>query len=648
MKVLLEKVCEMNFFNLVFIGFLKIRFSHAFLFCSKIINLYNQEASHQIHNTMHVSERSEVYVSFFKSVNSSPSSGGGNTIGGGDANIDDSLITSFATWSSEKIDQEKADRAHSHEIDDINGLSTALQSITPSDHKHTFADIDGLQKELNSKASGNHIHEWTEIVNKPNSTPSNIDLAVTNTHNHLNRNVLDFLEGAGSTLTYKGQPVDGYRAVQTLQDRDSLPMSERKDGMLCLVLADGAVYYLRGGIDNAFWEIFTVAAGGATSANSLHYSPSGKLTSDDVQGALDELESHKANMVDIYTKAETDNKLANHTHSYNTLTNLPDLSLLHSHINKGTLDKFAEAQGELAWSGKTLGTMIADIYDSDGDGIVDKAATLQGLLATIQQLNYSVGLSGNIQQQINAISAGTVFKGEYSTFADMTIKMPSPTKGDWIFIDSDETKGHAKTQYYHDGADWIYGGGAAQVGEATETTMGGIMLAGVLSNPLGSAQNPLLNSTGVTAGLYKNANIVIDEDGRISHAETGGAAFINDTNTSDKETWSSEKVSDELNAKATKDHTHLQLHDANMLGDVILDIATLSDKRVITYNAVTSKAEWVEPQGGKVYVGSRVIAGDYRMVAGSNINLFVDEVAKTITINSTYQGAGGSGVPTLT
>lgn len=621
-----------------------------------------------------------------------PKGTGGTGGGGGDANIVDSTIDSKSTWSSAKIELEKANKIHKHEISDVNGLDTALSSIVPSNHKHpiddvtdlkdtldtksdithkheisdvngldvalsnivpsnhnhSINDVTDLKTTLDQKSDINHVHDWSSINNKPSSLPSNIDKAVTDMHTHANKNVIDFLAGPGNTLTYKGQPIDGFRSVYTLIDRDNIPLAERKDGMLCLVLTDGSMYYLKGGVDNAFWEIFSVAAGGATSASSLHYTATGNLTGVNVQAAIDELESTKASSVNIYSKAETDLKLANHTHSYNNLTDLPNLSSLHAHTNKGTLDKFSEVLGELSWNGKTLGNMIGDVYDSDGDGLVDKASTLQGLLATIQQLNYTVGLTGNIQQQFNALSAGTIFKGEYFTYADMAAAVQSPTQGYWVFVEQDETKGNAKTQYYHDGTDWIYGGGAAQVGESTQTTLGGVMLTGALDNPLGTAQNPLLNATGVAPGLYKSANIVIAEDGRISSATEGTSAFINDANSSVKETWSSSKIEDEFNAKSPRNHTHPQLHDADMLGNVQLDTKTVSDKRVVMYNAVTGKAEWTDSQGGKVYVGSRVISGDYRLASGANISLFIDEIAKTITINSTYQGGGGSGVPTLT
>ncbi|AEO93628.1 tail protein [Bacillus phage G] len=683
--------------------------------------------------------------------------GGGSSGGGGNANIDDTVISVTSTWSSNKINSAKADKAHNHEITDVVGLSEKLSNITPSEHTHAIADVldlqlslDGkadkthihqigdvmglaekletitpgdhnheidditdlqlaldrkantnhthaianitdlqseldsksslihkhemsdinglqtefskkadvnhthtianipsLQTELDSKSNINHVHKWVEILEKPVSTPNNIDKAVTSTHTHTNRNVIDFLGGDGDTLTYKGQPIDGFKSVYSLTERNNIPMTERKNGMLCLTLEDGALYYLKGGIDNAFWEIFAVAAGGATSASSLEYTPTGELTAINVQAALDQLETNKADRKNLYTKTETDNLLAGHSHDYSSIANTPDLSSLHSHSNKATLDKFGESMGELTFKGKTVGTMIADIYDMDGDGVIDKAATLDGLVVSPSTLNYAVGLTGNIQAQINAISSGTVFKGEFNTWAAMLLALPNPSKGFWIFITADETKGGAKTQYYHDGTEWIYGGGSSNVPAATNTVLGGIKLAGVLENPNSTSDNPLLKATGVAPGIYNNANLIIDEDGRISHAENGSSAFINDDVVAEKETWSSNKINDELVKKSNSNHTHPQLHDADQLGNVKLDGTKVADKKIIAYNAVSGKAEWVDPTGGKVYVGSKVIPGDFRLVAGSYVNLFIDETAKTITINCTAMGGGG-GVPTLT
>ena len=438
----------------------------------------------------------------------------------------------------------------------------------------------------------------------------------------------------------------GFKAVQTLAERDAIPMERRENGMLCAVLENDTLYQLKGGIDNAFWTIFATGAGGATTATDLPYTPTGNMVATNVQAAIDELESRKANIDDVYSKAVTDNKLANHTHDYATLTNTPDLSSLHDHPNKATIDKFTELAGELAWNGRTLGNMIADIYDADQDGIVDKAKTLEGLTVSADMLNYTAGLTGNIQAQINAISSGTTFKGEYDTYADMLSALPNPQKGYWVFIIADENHNGAKTQYYHDGNDWIYGGGASNIPNATDTVTGGIKLAGALGNPLGTSDNPLLADTGVTPGLYKSANIIVAEDGRITFAEDGDAAYIDDDVTSDETTWSSSKINDALNAKSDANHTHPQLHDPDKIGDIKVDMTTLANKRVIGYDAISGTAKWMEPPGGRVYVGAKSIVGDYRIVAGSYISLFIDENARTITINST--AGGGSAVPTLT
>lgn len=441
----------------------------------------------------------------------------------------------------------------------------------------------------------------------------------------------------------------GYHAVMDIAARDAIPMERREEGMLVgVVVPDSTVYQLKGGIDNAFWTIFTTGAGGATSASDMIYTPTGALTGTNVQSGIDELESKKADRVTTYSKTEVDNKITNHTHDYNTLQNLPNLSQLHDHTNKATLDLFSQLLGELTWNGKTVGTMVADIYDIDKDGIIDKAKTLEGLLVTINALNMLQGATSNIQDQINALVNGVGFGGEFPTYADAMTAIPSPTQGTLIYIQADENKNGSRTQYIYNSGTWVYGGGASVVSKATDTVTGGIKLAGVLANPLGSSDNPLLTPTGVTPGTYNAANVTVSEDGRVSYIEEGNTAFISDATISLAETWSSEKINDELSTKATLNHTHSQLHDANMIGNIPVDTSTVSDKRVMTYNAVNSKVEFQDAAGGKVYVGSKVISGDYRLVAGTYVNLFIDDVAKTITINNTATGSGGGSVPSLT
>jgi len=57
----------------------------------------------------------------------------------------------------------KADTVHTHEISDINGLSTALSGKANATHSHSISDITGLQTALNWKASAVHSHEISDI-----------------------------------------------------------------------------------------------------------------------------------------------------------------------------------------------------------------------------------------------------------------------------------------------------------------------------------------------------------------------------------------------------------------------------------------------------------------------------------------------------
>lgn len=576
----------------------------------------------------------------------------------------------------------KSDVTHTHQITDVAGLEAALQNVSGTAHRHDISGVNDLQTNLDGKANKIHLHtipqvenlqtnldtltsnianlasnksdkththKWDDIASKPTSTVAEIDNAVNSIHEHTNKTVIDQFEDASGILMYRGTPVGSeFITVDTIADRDAIPLDVRSEGMTVLIREDGSMYYLKDGVDNAFWTIFAVGAGGATNAATLPAIPSGNLTGVNAQSLFDQLESNKSDKDNTYSKVEVDDKFANQIIDYSTLDNLPDLTTLHKHENLVTLDKFGEYKGDLTWSGKTLGNMINDYYDADGDGLVDKAATLQGLTSTISELNFTNGLTGNIQSQLDALSSGTKFRGEFATFLDMTNAVGGE-KGDWVFVLVDETQAGAKnTQYYHDGNEWIFGGGATKNPEATLTQSGVIKLGGVLSNPNSTATSPQLTDTGVYEGFYTTPNITVGKDGRITHIEANDVVFLNDTITSEFETWSSKKIDETIANKADKTHSHAQLHDADLLGKIRLSDVAPNDKFAIVYNATTGKAEWQRQQGGKVFVGSKFIEGDYTLKAGSYINLFVDDVTKEITINSTFRDGVNNGVPTLT
>ena len=159
--------------------------------------------------------------------------------------------------------------------------------------------------------------------------------------------------------------------------------------------------------------------------------------------------------------------------------------------------------------------MTTAIYDTDNNGIVDKATEsekLTGMIATIDEINYLTGATSNIQQQINSISSGMLFKGEYDTFAQMTNTLSSPEKGWLVYILQDEQTNQENVQYVHDGNDWVYGGGRTVVNEASDTIKGTILLAGDLT---GTASSPQLKdvTTASTVGYIKG--LEVDSKGRI-------------------------------------------------------------------------------------------------------------------------------------
>lgn len=103
---------------------------------------------------------------------------------------------------------------------------------------------------------------------------------------------------------------------------------------------------------------------------------------------------------------------------------------------------------------KYVGDMSTVVYDKNKDGVVDKAATLEGLSSTIKELNYSVGLTGNIQEQFNLLTGVSNFTQTVPTYADL-LKITGKEK-DMVIVTADETHGNVTTVYIHNGTDWQY------------------------------------------------------------------------------------------------------------------------------------------------------------------------------------------------
>jgi hypothetical protein len=170
----------------------------------------------------------------------------------------------------------------------------------------------------------------------------------------------------------------------------------------------------------------------------------------------------------------------------------------------------------------------------------------------------TITITDALQSQINGMTTGMQFKGEFATRAALTSGVSSPQKGFWVIVDADENHSGSRTQYIHDGTQWIFAGGYDQSPDATALVKGVILLAGDLS---GTASNPQLVNTTVSPGSYTSANITVDAKGRITAAANGSAgAVINDVSPDTSSTYSSSKIESRLNTKSDTTHTHPELH----------------------------------------------------------------------------------------
>lgn len=405
--------------------------------------------------------------------------------------------------------------------------------------------------------------------------------------------------------------------------------------------------------------------GSGGDASSVVFTSTDSIESDTVQTAIEELDFKKApvdspvfeGVVQLpettsignvkpkeiaYLQGLTgnvENRLKTTTEDIKTVNDSIDQLELksHMHSNKQVIDKFSEQNGNLMYGSSKVGSgdMQKSIYDADGDDIVDFAKSLSGQVVSIDEINSLLGVTGNIQDQINGITTGVQFKGEFETYSAAIQAFPSPQRGYWIFIKSDSNHSGSKTQYIYSGDVWVYAGGASSINDATSTVKGGITLSGDLT---GTASLPQLAKNGVEAGTYLNPTVTVDEKGRVSSIANGQATAINDNNVDKVSTWSSDKINESLNFKSNTNHTHTNLHDPALVGTVLVDESSIGNNKVLAYNEGTERLNYVPVESSTVFVGMKKITGNYELIAGGYTKLSVDETGKKITITSINSG----------
>ncbi|SOC12772.1 hypothetical protein SAMN05880501_10749 [Ureibacillus xyleni] len=118
----------------------------------------------------------------------------------------------------------------------------------------------------------------------------------------------------------------------------------------------------------------------------------------------------------------------------------------------------ADEKVKMSASG-TSGYLVDFVDDSTIKNIGGKLTvkTLDGLLATIIEINSLQGVTGNIQQQLNALTSIGNFSTSVDTHADL-LTLTDMSAQDMVIVLADETKDGSSTIYIYNGSTWGFAG----------------------------------------------------------------------------------------------------------------------------------------------------------------------------------------------
>ena len=134
---------------------------------------------------------------------------------------------------------------------------------------------------------------------------------------------------------------------------------------------------------------------------------------------------------------------------------------------------------------------------------------IQGLTATITEINSLQGVSGNIQAQINSLNSIGNFSTTIMNYSQLAgILNPQPQ--DMVIVLTDETHGNKSTIYIYNGSNWIYSGDF-KGGEVRDFTTNPINLgtetSGMLQKSKYEKQNASETSISDTNNNFTATNV---------------------------------------------------------------------------------------------------------------------------------------------
>lgn len=145
---------------------------------------------------------------------------------------------------------------------------------------------------------------------------------------------------------------------------------------------------------------------------------------------------------------------------HNATYGVQGLGIDYFHLNSDAyklVNNLSDNNGKLSYKGVLSGNMNTSIYDRNNDGVVDTAESLLGLTVSITELNSLQGAANNLQDQINAMSAGIVFKGELENKSKLS-EIQDVFEGLSYIICNDEDHDGLRTYYVYNSGSWFYMG----------------------------------------------------------------------------------------------------------------------------------------------------------------------------------------------
>jgi hypothetical protein len=83
--------------------------------------------------------------------------------------------------------------------------ATGDTTVASGGASYVYSTVTGLWTKVSETANTNLIMNWSTLIGKPNSTPAEIDAAVSASHPHLNKATLDKIgENGTGHLTFNG------------------------------------------------------------------------------------------------------------------------------------------------------------------------------------------------------------------------------------------------------------------------------------------------------------------------------------------------------------------------------------------------------------------------------------------------------------